>query len=163
MTATFSPDGRYRYDLTRSTRSLTGYGTAVWIMLNPSTADAEHDDPTIRRVLGFSKRLDVADVAVVNLFAYRATSPGDLLSADDPIGPDNDATIERHVRSAYIVVAAWGSWWETQPISRRPSRLNVEQIVADCGRRLYCVGVTDSGTPRHPLYVPKRQPIVPFE
>lgn len=167
MTATFSPDRTYRYDLHRSVAPLDGRGTALWIMLNPSTADETRDDPTIRRVLDFSRRwARVSDVTVCNLFALRATNPGRLVEAHetgvDVIGPENEQTIERHLRSAFIVVAAWGSWWETVGRRRGLPRIDVEALAAAAGRRLYCVGMTDAGTPRHPLYVPKRQPFVPF-
>ena len=150
-TATISPCGRYRYDLTR--RWAAG-PTALWVMLNPSTADADIDDPTIRRCIGFSKRDGYGSLTVVNLFAYRATDPKDLLTADDPEGPDNWWHVQRAVRSSDAVVFAWGA-----------------ASIAD-GHHLWhggalipsplCLGHTLSGAPRHPLYVKGDQPFVPF-
>lgn len=157
-TATISPCGTYRYDLTR--RWADG-PTALWVMLNPSTADATEDDPTIRRCISFSKREGCGRLAVVNLWAYRSTDPKALLTADRPIGPDNGATIERWMQEASIVVAAWGAW----PLNNRkvsPARSNVEALAAYHGHQMVCLGTTKAGAPRHPLYVKGDQPFVPF-
>lgn len=147
-TATISPCGRYRYDLTR--RWGTG-PVALWVMLNPSTADADQDDPTIRRCRGFSTAWGCGGLVVVNLFAYRATKPAALNAVRDPCGPDNWATIDRWLWSpdVDIAVAAWGASWEKvdQP------RLHVEHMAARVGRHLVCLGRTKAGHPRHPLYV----------
>jgi hypothetical protein len=155
--ATISACGRYRYDLTR--RWDEG-PLALWIMLNPSTADAEVDDPTIRRVAGFSRSWGMPGFTVVNLYALRATKPAHLLAADDPTGPDNGYTIRAHILTAAVIVGAWGAWWSSQ--RDRPPRYNVEGAVRDAGRRLYCLGTTKGGEPRHPLYVAASQPRVPF-
>src|SRR5262245_34051042 len=90
--ARFSRDRRYRYSLSRR----FGDGpTSVFIMLNPSTADAERDDPTIRKCVGFCRRWGVGELHVVNLFAFRAVSPFDMKKADDPVGPRNRRAIEQ--------------------------------------------------------------------
>lgn len=161
-TSSLSEDGRYRYDLTR--RWANG-DLMLWIMLNPSTADAATDDPTIRRCTGFAKREDAAGIAVVNLYALRSTDPRLLLCADDPIGPDNKATTCSWLARDDIstVVAAWGAWWTNTPAERRIPRLNVEQLVADSGRELLCLGRRSKyGAPRHPLYVASRDPLVAY-
>jgi len=85
--AIISADGKYRYHLYR--RVADGGRIAMFIMLNPSTADGEADDPTIRKCLGFCRRWRYGELHVVNLFAVRATAPFDMLHADDPVGPDN--------------------------------------------------------------------------
>ena len=151
-TATISDCGQYRYDLGR--RWAPG-PRLLWVMLNPSTADAMEDDPTIRRCIGFSKRDGYGSLIVVNLYAYRATNPKALLTADDPEGPDNWWHIQRAVRSSDAVVYAWGA--TTMPSDRHlwhggaliPSPL--------------CLGHTKAGHPRHPLYVKGDQPFVPFD
>ena len=89
--ATFDQSGRYRYQLTRFWGSLSQPPHQVaFIMLNPSQANAEQDDPTIRACSQFAKRWGYNQLNIVNLFAYRATQPSMLTKANDPIGPDND-------------------------------------------------------------------------
>lgn len=82
-----SISGDYRY---RLGRAWAGGPTCTFIMLNPSTADADQDDPTIRRCVGFAKALGCGALEVVNLYAYRATNPRDLLRQDERVGPEND-------------------------------------------------------------------------
>lgn len=155
MTAVISDCGRYRYTLSR-----------VWdeskyclpfCMLNPSTADAEQDDPTIRRCIGFAKREGYGGIHVVNLFAFRATKPRELDTVSDPVGPDNEIYLSRAVYAAASynipIVCAWGS--------RLP--LNVSRtgywMIAQGGARFVCLGKTLAGYPRHPLYVRADQPL----
>lgn len=143
-TAVLSPDGTYRYQLSR--RWGTG-GRVAWIMLNPSTADAVADDPTVRRCVGFARRWGFDGIDVVNLFALRATDPAELDRHPDPVGPDNLRWVRRAL-AADLVVAGWGA----QVAARRHPRLTqiaVMLAAADVG----CLGVTKSGAPRHPLYV----------
>src|SRR5262249_40146014 len=106
--AVFSTDGRYRYLLTR--RVGPGRKSATFIMLNPSTADATADDPTIRKCIGFARRWRCGVLRVVNLFAFRATDPDVLKAAADPVGPENRRWILRSIRrtNRQIVVCAWG-------------------------------------------------------
>src|SRR5581483_9586135 len=96
----------YRYSLAR----FFGDGGVVnFIMLNPSTADAETDDPTIRRCLGFAKAWGYGTLVVTNLFAYRATDPAELAKAGDPVGPDNDTRLWSEAQLSDLVVCAWGN------------------------------------------------------
>lgn len=158
-TATFSDCGRYRYDLTRR----WGPGDlALWVMLNPSTADAVVDDPTIRRCIRFSLREGAGGLVVTNLFALRSTNPVGLLDAGDPTGPTNKETICRWLADGRVgwCVAAWGAWWTNA--RHHPPRLNIEQFAADAGRTLLCLGTTTAGDPRHPLYVPRDRPLEPY-
>lgn len=95
----------YRYDLWRK------WGDEPYCMfvgLNPSTADETQDDPTIRRCVGYAKRWNYGGLCMVNLFAFRATQPKDMMTAKDPIGPDNDRTLKTLSQGAGIVIAAWG-------------------------------------------------------
>jgi hypothetical protein len=92
--ATFDPTGAYRYALWRVWDG--NRPPLVFVMLNPSIADAERDDPTIRRCLGFACAWGYGALTVVNLFALRATCPHTLRRAADPVGPDND----EHLRAA---------------------------------------------------------------
>lgn len=154
-------DARYRFLLWRELAPLTGEGVCVFVMLNPSTADATADDPTIRRVVGFAGAWGFRSVQVVNLFALRATKPWDLCGADDPVGPGNDAHIERALKGADRVVAAWGSMTRFKPTMFATRRDAVAERLAD--RPIFCLGYTSvDQQPRHPLYVPKNTALVPY-
>lgn len=153
--ATISDCGTYRYDLTRR----WGDGPqACFIMLNPSTADASQDDPTIRRCIGFAKSWGCGSLVVVNLWALRSTDPKALLTHPDPRGPLNYAIVEQHVRTSWPVVAAWGAF----KARRGLYPIDVEYVAARCGVTLQCLGTTKDGHPRHPLYVKSTQPLDTF-
>lgn len=148
--AVISEDGRYRYSLWRAwDRSLE---PLTFVMLNPSTADANVDDPTIRRCIGFAKRDGFGGVRVVNLYAFRATQPKDMFRAIDPVGPLNNDYF--NFGTAATVIAAWGA-------HARPNRVrDVMRLLRE--RTVYCLGTTKDGSPRHPLYVRADQPLIPF-
>lgn len=164
--ATVSDDGLYRYDLGRRWGDVDQL--VLWVMLNPSTADASIDDPTIRRVRGFSRIWGLGGFVVVNLFALRATKPEHLLDHPDPRGPENVETIRRWIESDRTrqVVCAWGAGF--RKLDLRPGtflgdlRMNVEGKARFCGKPVSCLGRTKTGDPRHPLYVPKNTPPEPF-
>lgn len=144
--AAISPCGTYRYRLERSWAASKPF--AAFVMLNPSTADATDDDPTIRRCIGFARTWGHGGLVVVNLYAYRATNPAELRGVADPVGPDND----EHLRTAFAqaaqvggpVVAAWGT-------KAGPDRV---RKVAAMAERFVALRVTKNGHPGHPLYVP---------
>ena len=151
--ATLSPCGTWRFQLWRRWDDRP---PAAFIMLNPSTADASADDPTIRRCIGFARRWDCGGIVVANLFAFRATDPDALASAADPIGPHNDAFIVEAARRGEVVVCAWGAHAEARGRDRA-----VANVLA--GRDLRCLGTTKDGHPRHPLYVRGDAVLEPFE
>lgn len=147
--ATFSECGLYRYSLSR----VWGPGPRVaWIMLNPSTADASRDDPTIRRCLSFTREWGYDGIEVVNLFAWRATDPRELVKAQadglDVVGPENDTMIRFCCARSKVCVAAWGAHQLAAPRAAR--------IWVPISKRLQCLGFTQNGSPRHPLYTPIR-------
>lgn len=156
-TADISPDGAYRYTLNRIWGS--GRGILPWIMLNPSTADHEVDDPTIRRCIGFARRLGYAGITVVNLYALRSTDPKALLGAADPVGPRNDTVLRRVFLQAAAaglpVVAAWG-------VNARPDRVQQVLAMPHAADQMVSFGVTTDGHPRHPLYLPKTAELAPW-
>ena len=140
---------RYRYSLFR--RWGGGSRIALWIMLNPSTADHLTDDPTIRRCIGFSKRWGYDALSVVNLFPLRATRPQQLQMAkgDARGGPENDIAICDEAEHAALIVAAWGahgSLWDRD--------VEVRRLLRAQGRTVHHIGLTQGGQPRHPLYLP---------
>ncbi len=139
--AAFSPCGRYRYGLWRR----WGAGqAALFIGLNPSTADAEIDDPTVRRCMRFARDWGYAGLLVANLFGLRSTDPRGLRGLRDPIGPDNDAWIARYQEQAGLVVAAWGAGGALNGRDR---------AVLAMLKTPRCLGKTKAGAPRHPLYI----------
>lgn len=135
--------GRYRYRLGRKWGDTPDL---LFIMLNPSTADAEEDDPTIRRCVGFAKAHDHGGIQVVNLYAWRATDPRDLKAANYPIGPDNDNHIKAALGAAGAVCVAWG---ERARGLARPAE--VLAMIQRAGRSARCLAVTSHGMPAHPL------------
>lgn len=164
-TAIISDCGLYRYRLARAWDGADK--VARFIMLNPSTADADNDDPTIRRCIGFAKREGCGALAVVNMFAYRATEPATLLCVSDPVGPKNDETLRQFVaagvKNGDPIIAAWGATADCVGLRHHIKR--VERIVREAHgeMNLFCLGVTQAGNPRHPLYVPADQPLVPYQ
>lgn len=137
--AIFSKSGRHRYYLWRRWADMGD--AALWIMLNPSTADAERDDATIRRCVNFTKAWGCTRMVVVNLFALRATDPRELKTVDKPIGANNDAVIKHQATNCgfkYVVAALLGDV------------------------PLVCLGVTKSGCPKHPLRLSKKTALRPF-
>jgi hypothetical protein len=138
----------YRYRLDR--RWSGGTGLCGFIMLNPSTADARSDDPTIRRCIGFAKAWGYSGLIVGNLFALRATDPAVLLAARDPVGGRANArALFDLVDEAALVLCAWGQFSAVGNRGREAIAL-----VRGRGRIPHCLGLTKHGAPRHPLYLP---------
>ena len=150
--AVISDDGLYRYVLDRRwDRSLP---IMAWIMLNPSTADAKTDDPTIRRCMGFARREGCGGICVLNLYALRSSSPRALLRHPDPVGPDNDQWLKVLAAGGCDgpVIAGWGA-------SRIAETRETEVLDLLAGVPVVCLGATRSGAPRHPLYVRSDTPL----
>lgn len=148
---------RYRYTLGRiwepSRPQLT------YVMLNPSTADASADDPTIRKCRGFAERLGFGGIHVVNLYAFRATKPQALWASQasgvDIVGPENDDVLREAFRRG-DAVAAWGA-------HGKADRVEFVSILARAvGARLHALSVTKSGAPGHPLMLPYSSALTPW-
>lgn len=185
--AKLSPDGLYR---TRLRRSSDYAGTMTFIMLNPSVGNAERDDPTLRRCLGFMVREGLGNLNVINLFTRISPTPRALWQGDDPLGSDAATEIRDAIAKSYPEAyvneirrdAEKGSGWDELPYDRivcawgaAPSGMpdwfrimRQEQIdeVIDYARamkrELFCLGKTDSGDPRHPLYAKADAPLIRF-
>lgn len=154
--ASFSRCGRYRYALQRQLEA-SGQGAVLFVMLNPSTADACRDDPTIRRCIGFARRLGARRLLVGNLYAYRATLPRQLFAAEDPVGPGNDRWLRRMARQVDRIVVAWGAHAVPERVQR------VGRLLAGVhSEPLLALGLTVSGQPRHPLYLPRDAQLQPW-
>lgn len=141
-------DGEYRYQLRRQ---WADGPRAVWIMLNPSTADDQEDDPTIRRVVSFSARWGFGQMEVVNLFALRVSRPLHLAEYEDPVGPLNFMYLREAIMHHEMLIAAWGG---SGDYARRYVQAQaLSSLVNQQRKRLMCLGNTKTGDPRHPLYV----------
>jgi hypothetical protein len=150
--AVISACGVYRYSLTRTWDE--ALPVLAIIGLNPSTADAKINDPTIRREMDFARRWGFGGIAKGNLFAYRATNPKVMLAAAEPIGRENDATL-LGMTEGRRVLCAWGT--------DGPHRGRDRQVIKLlAGRELVCLGLTKDGHPRHPLYLRADVAVVPF-
>lgn len=142
--AELSSDRVYRY---RLSRFWADGPRVIFVMLNPSTADENVDDPTLRRCLGFAKAWGFSGLDVVNLYALRATDPMKLWKVDDPVGPENDRYLREAGASGAPLVAAWGA---------HAKDARVQEVLAIPGfDRLTCLRVTKRGYPSHPLYLPR--------
>ena len=168
--AKFSEDRRYRYLLTRR----VGFGSdaVMFVMLNPSTADESHDDPTIRRCINFGKAWGYGWLYVCNLSPFRATDPKEMLGA----GPEPDAVWEENLRTILSVarrcdqvIAAYGAYADALPVvyhEKTGTRLNRASLVIEAlkanGHDVQCLGTTRHGYPKHPLHLKVDTTPVPF-
>ena len=157
MSAAISADGLYRYDLQRVVSDAPG--VLAFIMLNPSTADAEKDDPTIRRCIGFTRRFGYGTLRVVNLFPLRATDPGELLIHPAPEGHENCDYLRAARVDSALCIAAWGAHPAVKRLSEN-ARFWLGSIPP--APELMALGLTNGGHPRHPLYLRRDAALVPF-
>lgn len=150
--AVISDCGKYRYLLRRTWDH--DKPRALFIMLNPSTADAEIDDATIRSCIRLSKGIGYGSFEVVNLFGLRATDPKELTTAESPIGPNNERVVDAAVRRCDVVICAWGA----HPMAQRSANFLLGRIRA-VRPAAYCFGKTKAGAPKHPLYIKSGTPL----
>ena len=142
--AVFSPCMTYRYSLKRIWGDIQKL--VMFIGLNPSTADHEADDPTIRRCRGFAERWGYGGMIMTNLFGLRSTLPKTLRLVDDPVGEQTDAFLLGSASTAQLIVGCWGAGGS---LLGRAAR--VRELIP----RMQCLGKTKGGEPRHPLYLRK--------
>ncbi len=150
--AVFSPCRTYRYLLWRIWNKSNP--RLNFIGLNPSTADENTDDPTMRRCRQFTQDWGFGGFYMTNLFAFRATKPTRLKSAKDPVGPDNDGWIVTAGSMSEKVVFVWGCHGSFRSRNR--------EVIALLGKRGFCISLTKGGHPRHPLYLKKSLQLVEF-
>ena len=152
--AHFSPDRQYRYSLWRRWHPSLSY--ALFIGLNPSTADECDDDPTLRRCIRFASDWGFGGVYIANLFALRATAPEVIIRHQQPIGADNNRWLKKLARNAGVIVCAWGN--RGKHLSRDKACMKLLKPY-----QMHCLGKTKTGQPRHPLYVPESTELEGFE
>lgn len=138
--ATFSPCRKYRYVLTRIWD--TEKPKVMFVGLNPSTANEDTDDPTIRRVIGFAKTLGFGGLYMLNLFAYVTAYPAELLQCDDPVN-SNDYYLRHYHLHTEKVIFCWGNF----DVGSRD-----KEVIA-MFPKAYCLGRNANGSPKHPLYL----------
>ena len=163
QSAVVSECGLYRYELTRNWRPRESNRTCIFIMLNPSTADGTKDDATILKCVQFAKKFGCGQLIVVNLFAYRETSPKKMMALNnvDVVGPDNKDYIEDTLRcglyegNSPLIIAAWGN--DGKHIGQDETMLGWLD-----DKFVECLGTNKNGTPKHPLYIPYEQTLIPF-
>lgn len=148
---------QYRYSLMREFGDLFINKSMCIIMLNPSTANATEDDPTIRRCVSFAQKNECGKLIVVNLFAIISSDPKRLLEPF-PIGRANDLFIVEAALAADIVVVAWGAF----PKYIRDRDQEILGTLKKQGVKTFCLGLTKEGFPRHPLYVKKSQELIEY-
>lgn len=148
--AWISDCGKYRYTLTRVWEERLPH--VAFVMLNPSTADAEQDDPTIRKCIGFAKRWGYGGLTVLNLYAYRSTDPRQLKKVWDPVGPENHFLTDV-LQGCARVVLAWGANG-----GERGQRMM--KAIAGVHPQVYAFKFTKDGHPEHPLYQPYDRELV---
>lgn len=151
--AVLSECSQYRYSLSRiwdETKPIIGF-----IALNPSTADHVEDDRTISRCINFSKLWGFGGFYMLNLFAYRATKPSDMMQSDSPIGSENNKYILELNNKVEKIVVCWGDK------GRHKSRAR-EVIKLLSNNDLYCISINNSGEPKHPLYIKGDAKLMPY-
>jgi hypothetical protein len=151
--ATYSHCERYRYLLWISwdpRLPLCGF-----VMLNPSTATEQENDPTVERCERRAREWGYGGLVVVNLFAFRSTDPKALRQSADPVGPLNDELLVDALRGCEVIVCAWG-----QHGDYRSRAAKVRRLLA--GKPLSALKLNGDGTPSHPLYLPYSLTPVPY-
>lgn len=157
--ATFGEGGLHRYELRRVWN--VKLPPLIMILLNPSKATHEVNDPTITRCIERAKRLGCGSLIILNAFAFRATQPEDMMAAADPVGPSNDTIIRCALsecqRKGGFAVVGWGIHG-----TFRNRDHEICQLAAEFEVPLKCLGVTAGGHPRHPLYVSYDKALEPY-
>lgn len=156
--ASFSSDGVHRYELRREWDIRLPPFCAI--MLNPSTADAHKNDPTVTRIIKRASLLRYGSIIVLNVGAGRNTDPKLWLAMEDPVGPRNWAVMKRVLKEVHdrngIVLVGWGNH-APRPLERR-----VVRIASEARVQLHCLGCTNTGRPKHPLHVAYQEEMVPW-
>lgn len=155
-------DACHRYGLGRiwnPSRSVV-----VWVMLNPSTADAFKLDPTVARCRTRAEGWGAGGIVVLNAFGLRSTNPKGLRAVADPVGVDNDAVARWLLGPAgpYTVARVILGWGANPTLVKTGRGRDMLALLAELGIRPACLKVTDKGFPQHPLYVGYDQQPVPY-
>jgi len=143
--ASFSPCRRYRYMLLRRWGSPVS-PRVLFIGLNPSTADEQRDDATIRREVRYAIEWGYGGLLKANLYGWRSTDPKGLKVPPNPVDHGcgmNDKIIAMHAQRCELIVAAWGAF---SGIEHRAAA-----VLKLLNRPVHCLGLSKDGAPLHPL------------
>ena len=146
----------FRYTLTREL-SAAPINTALFALLNPSTANASEDDPTCIRCMGFGWSWGYERVVLVNTNPYRSTDPHDVVIPDEAVLTVNDEYVRVAATNADLIVCAWGANVDIELADRTVN------VLRSVGKRLHHMGLTKGGQPTHPLYLHSRTKPKPWE
>ena len=141
--AKFSPDRLHRYALWRVWDN--SLPVAMFIGLNPSTADEIKNDNTVTKCINYARTWGYGGMIMSNIFAYRATNPEDMKAVPDPVGPDNDKWLLKLAKEAKLIVAAWGNRGEHMDRGKA-----VRELFKN--KSMHCLAMNNTGHPKHPLY-----------
>ena len=157
-TAVISPCEKYRYYLSRKLApEHQRISRCAFIMLNPSTADATKDDPTIRRCMAYAEREGAGELIVGNLYAYRTPSPKALRDAQYPVGEQNDLWLYTILRGCEVVIVGWGTKAERYRV------LQFEEILDELNMDVFCLHQNTDGSPGHPLFLKADAELLVYE
>lgn len=155
----FSPCRRYRYTLEHVIDDVLAIKPrrVMWVGLNPSTADENVLDPTLRRIRRYSLEWGFTSFIMTNLFAFRSTDPRKMLEQADPVGPLNNVYLKMTALKCELIVACWGTHGVHQDRDRQ-----VSTLLSTSHAPIVCLGVNSNGTPKHPLYLKAGAQRVPY-
>lgn len=151
MSALISECGEYRYWLRRDELLPSGNGNVLFVLLNPSKADASTDDKTLVKCMNYARRWGYDSLTIANLYSYRSTAPTFLWQHEDPVGPNNDEWLKQLVVGRELVVCGWGD------NARQQRVVEVCLLMKEAGVELHCLGTTKAGAPKHPLFIKSDQ------
>lgn len=155
--AVFSKCGKYRYCLWRKWDS--SKPLVMLIGLNPSTANKDKDDPTIRRVIDLTKSLGYGGFYMMNLFAYITPYPKELKKVKDLQG-DNNKWLTEIAAKCKDVIFCWGAFNIVSMYDKHNER---SEFMEEMFPEAFCFGMTSAGhEPRHPLMLKKNTPIIKY-
>lgn len=148
--AYFSADRKYRYSLFRIWDKNKPF--VQFVGLNPSTANENVDDPTIRRIKQFARDWGYGGFYMTNLFGFVTPYPEELKTCADPLG-DNNMWLRNVKELCATVCFCWGSF----------DVFGRDNEVSSMFPEAVCFGLSKSGNPKHPLYLPKTTRPVNFK
>jgi hypothetical protein len=151
--ATISPCGTYRFDLMREIEeddapSYVLAGTCAFLLNNPSVADADREDNTSRRGIGYTIGWGYARMIFANSNPYRSTNPRYARIPPEDVLAENDRHLVRIAKAAEIVVCAWGD-----KVNPTLARRAIEVVSSHAP--LYYLALSERRIPRHPLMLKK--------
>jgi hypothetical protein len=154
-TARFSECGQYRYRLTRVWDQ--NLPMVNWLMMNPSIANEERDDPTVAKCQRYARRWGKGGIIVTNCFALISTDPKALRTHESPIGPMNNSQLLSAAMESSLVICAWGN-----PSSFMDRGQYVYNMLINQNVELHCLKINKNGESCHPLYLKEELDPIPY-